>query len=164
MPYLRTCYNCKLASAPCERRDAVKAQIKGMGITSIKFKCDQREPLFAVGQRVSVTWPVSYGGGEYYECGLETWPATVVAERAPRFLICVDEVESDHGTPRAEYLKAGPYAKVPAGRLDPLDEQSREVCPTCHELGPDVPGCYAQPGYKPFGCIKTGESGWALPI
>ena len=160
MTYMRTCYNCKLATLPCERRDDVKAQIKGMGITSIKFKCDQREPLFAVGQRVSVTWPVSYGGGgEDYECGLETWPATVVSERAPRFLICVDDVESDCGTPMADYMKAGPFAKVPASRLEPLDEPPGEVCTMCHNIGPDFAGCYSSPGYKAFGCAKTGESG-----
>lgn len=157
MTYMRPCYNCKLASEPCERRYAVKAQIKGAGITSVKFKCDQREPLFAVGQRVSVTWPVTDGDGEYCECNLETWPATVVSERAPRFLICVDDVESDCGTPRADYLKAGPYAKVPRGRLEPLDEPGRNVCVTCGELGPNYVGCFSQCGYKALGCAKSGK-------
>jgi hypothetical protein len=161
--YLRTCKSCKFEKTDCDLRDDLRAQIKGMGITSIKFKCGKREPLFSVGQRVNVTWPVSYGGGEDYEVGPETWPATVVAERAPRFLICVDDVESDCGTPRAEYLKAGQYAKVPADRLAPLDEPAGEVCAVCHNIGPAFTGCYSQPGYHPFGCKRPGESGWPLP-
>lgn len=159
MATFRPCHNCVRERQPCGRREAVRAAIKGVGITSVKFRCDERQPIFAVGQRVSVSWIVS-DEGDFRYATEESWPATVVAERRPKFQIVVDDVDSDHETPARGYINnESLYAKVTAAKLKPLDEPARDVCRTCQALGPDYPGCYGYEGvtYRPAtGCPKAG--------
>lgn len=168
MTFYRPCFNCAFAKLPCARREAVAAGIKGLGLTSLKFRCSERRPAFAVGQRVEVGWMVSEPDGE---CGLETtrehWPATVVAERGNKFQILVDDVDSDYGTSARGYIKNETlYAKVSASKLRPLAEPPREVCGTCQGVAADgtVTGCFgwaAKEGwdghsaYTPEGCLKA---------
>lgn len=51
--YLRPCRNChKLHN--CKRKEDMHRSIKGLYITSVKFKCREFESFFEIGQRVSV--------------------------------------------------------------------------------------------------------------
>lgn len=164
MTALPTCKNCVLEKQPCERRETVRQSIKGLGITSAKLRCAERVPLFSPGQRVTVTWPVVIDEEWLREANLESWPATVVKEVRPRFLIKVDDVLSDYETPASEFLKnASLYAKVPAAKLAPLDEPVQTVCDACGRVGNDpvgVGGCcgYAgigASGFRPYGCAAV---------
>jgi hypothetical protein len=153
-----TCHNCALGKQACERREGVKAAIRGLGITSAKLRCPERRPLFATGQRVGVSWPVGDFDDGYI---LETWPATVIGESRSRFLIKVDDGLSDNGTPAKEYVKNPTlFARVPAARLVTRDEPAREVCPACQRVeggGIGENGCYgwSSPlgGYRPMRCM-----------
>lgn len=137
MTVYRTCHNCAVDRDECATRDIIKRSIAGLHITSVKFECENRNPLFRPGQRVSVTWPVNAAEGEYYEDYYEeTWPATVIKEVGARFLICVDDVESDYETPARSYIKSDSlYCKVSAGKLKPLEEPKRSVCGLCGVVG-----------------------------
>jgi len=113
------------------------AGIRGLGVTSIKFNCPDRKPKFAPGQRVSVSWPV-HDGGAYDEdpWNLETWPATVSGESGKKFVIRVDDVDSDFDTPARSYIKNDTlYCKVSAAKLVPLDEPAQNICKRCGEIG-----------------------------
>jgi hypothetical protein len=124
-----TCINCAADKATCERREQVRAAIKGAGITSLKFKCDKRQSMFHVGQRVAITWEVQTEAPYSLD---ETWPGTVVRENGTRFVVAVDDVPSDEGTPARDYIKNdGLFVKVAPHRLQALDEPDRSICGYC---------------------------------
>ena len=145
----RTCRNCAFAKTYCARRDEIRSIISGSGITSCKFKCDARRPIFHVGQRVGVTWLVIVPDWGWEE-GLsrEEWPATVVAETSRGFRIVVDDVPSDHDTPARDYIKNDSlYCNVSAGRLRALKEADRRVCIHCKSAENSdgtVTGCWGK--------------------
>ena len=148
--FYRTCKNCAFDHRTCDRRARLEAGVKGLGLTGVTFRCDQREPFFRVGQRVGVTWRLvlpEWGWG--YEEGLsaEEWPATVVAETKRGFRIAVDDVPSDNDTPARDYIKSDSlYCNVTAGRLRALDEPDRAVCEYCGSADNGdgtVTGCWA---------------------
>lgn len=153
-----TCKNCTLEKLPCARREAVKAGIAGLGITSVKILCSARTPVYVPGQRVTVTWPVPDGDDEYGAATLESWPATIIGEVRSRFLIKVDDVRSDNDTPASGFMKnKSLYAKVPALKLKPLDEPFQLVCRPCGRVGLGrlgTSGCQASgSSWVPQGCV-----------
>lgn len=160
-----TCRNCVLEKQFCQRRAHVKAAISGLGITSLKFRCPDRAPVFPTGCRVSVSWPVNGGDSEYPSYENETWSATVVGDSRGRILIKVDDADSDYETPAKSYVKNPTlFARVSADRLRLLDEPDRDVCPSCQRVdggGIGENGCYAYAaskpfhGYRPGGCIAS---------
>ncbi|MBY0394555.1 MAG: hypothetical protein K2Q27_14970 [Novosphingobium sp.] len=123
-----TCINCAADKQACERRNAVRAAIKGAHITSVKFRCTDRQSMFHPGQRVGITWTA--GNGDY-ELD-ETWPGTVIRESGTRFLIAIDDVPSDEGTPARSYIRNERlFVKVSPSRLQLLDEPDRRICKFC---------------------------------
>lgn len=126
MTYYSTCANCAADKELCVRRAEIRTAIRGTGITSAKFRCAGRQPLFHAGQRVSVTWP----NGEYDEN--ESWPATIITEVGTRFLISVDDTPGDLETPARDYVKNERlFAKVSPAKLLALDEPDRAICAFC---------------------------------
>jgi hypothetical protein len=149
MAYFRTCFNCATPRSECATAKRLSALIKGLGLTSVAFKCLNRTPKFRAGQRVSVSWMVHDGGGyDEMPWNLETWPATVSAEVSNKFIILVDDVDSDCGTPARSYVKsANLYCKVSASKLKALDEPDREFCRRCGDIEQGgYPNCYALNG------------------
>lgn len=144
---LLTCRNCAVDRTTCPRRAQVRAGIKGLGLTAIKFRCEQRRPLYHEGQRVSVTWLYYPPDCEWErEAFLETWPATVIGESNKGFLIVVDDVDSDGGLPARAYVKNDTlYCNVTSSKLKPLAEPDRAVCAYCRNAenaDGEVPGCF----------------------
>lgn len=134
MSKYRTCHNCAVNPAECPTRARLTSALAGMNVTSVKHRCPDRKQLFQSGERVSVSWVVPGGDGydEYADATEETWPATVIAEKGSKFIICVDDVDSDCDTPARDYLKnPSLYAKVTVNKLKPLDEPKRAVCELC---------------------------------
>lgn len=136
MASYRTCHNCAHDPNECATRDKIKRAIAGLSVTSVKFRCPDRAPLYLPGERVIVTWLVPLCKGPSYEDWQhEEWPATVIMENGAKFIICVDDVESDEGTPAREYVKSpNLYCKVSPGKLRALNEPRRAVC-ACGEMG-----------------------------
>lgn len=144
MANYRTCLNCAHDRDECATLDRIKRAIAGHGVTSIKFLCPDRAPLYRAGDRVGVSWVVpDEDGGWNRDATEETWPATVIEEVGSRFLIKVDDVPSDYETPAREFIKADRlYCKVSSSKLAKLDEPRRLVCP-CGEIeGSDMAGCH----------------------
>lgn len=145
--FYRTCKNCAYEPSLCQRRATIVAGIRGLGLTGVKFRCDQRKPVFHTGQRVGVTWHV-FPPDWHYEEGVsaEEWPATIVQETKRGFLIAVDDVLSDHDTPAREYIKNDSlYCNVTARRLRALDEPDRRSCEHCRSVenaDGTVTGCW----------------------
>lgn len=113
------------------------ASLRGLSITSIKFKCHERKPKFAPGQRVSVSWLV-HDGSPYDQApwDLHTWPATVSCESGNKFVVRVDDVLSDLDLPVREYVRSqNLYCKVSAYKLAHLNEPAQAICKRCGEIG-----------------------------
>ena len=146
MTAYRTCLHCVRARDLCERRADVARGVAGLGVTSVKFRCPERIPLFTPGQRVSVTWFIVDPDGRYGDGIHETWPATVIAQRGTKFQIVVDDVDGDEGTPARGWMKnESLHAKVTVGKLRPLSEPDRKLCPDCDgviQSDGTVPGCW----------------------
>lgn len=153
-----TCINCAADKQACERRIEIRAAIKGAHITSVKFRCGDRQSMFRTGQRVAVTWTV--GGDNEYELD-ETWPGTVLRESGTRFLISIDDVPSDEGTPARDYINNERlFVKVSPSRLRALDEPDRRICKFCQRAPADGDACqdrdrdvWSRNGGYPLGCL-----------
>lgn len=153
MTYFRTCFNCATPRKECETAKRISAGLRGLGITSAAFKCADRKPKFHPGQRVSVSWMVHDGGSYDEGCwDVHTWPATVSGESGNRFVIRVDDVDSDLDLPVREYVRSDTlYCKVSACKLAPLDEPDQTVCERCGEIGgAGFAGCNDLNGYNEF--------------
>lgn len=160
MTAYRTCHNCGIDRATCPRLSAIKTQVAGLNLTSVKFKCADRLPLYAPGDRVNVTWTVGTEG--YEEANDEMWPATVIGEKGSQFIICVDNVDSDEGTPAKSYVQNDSlYAKASAQRLTPMtggDDTPRTVCGLCGEIKEHgLDACYVTGTWKNPKCLKAIE-------
>ena len=163
MTVFRTCKNCALEKTTCARREAVKAGLVGLGVTSVKIACKERKPVFVPGQRVLSTWTVPTGDWE--SANEENWPATVIKEIGAKFQLKIDDTLSDGETLASEYFKnTSLYVKARVGKIAPLNEPSRMVCTTCGRVGNGQPGeggCYAHPpegfapGWTPYGCMAA---------
>src|SRR5574337_881347 len=63
-----TCVGCSLKKR-CEKLSAMKNGIKGMGISSLRHSCKERDPEFKPGDPILVTTMADgepYGGDDYY--------------------------------------------------------------------------------------------------
>jgi hypothetical protein len=136
------CKNCKLEKMPCPRRDGVKAAIKGFAVTTLKMRCDERQPIFSAGDRVSVVWR-RYE--EHDDCGnaqstLFRFTGTVSQERYPKFLVRYDDADGisehgEHAPARSHFRNESLYAATKPSDMVPLDEPRRNLCKDC-VLGP----------------------------
>lgn len=148
MTYYHKCKNCAVYPASCERRQNIKASIRGLGLTSVKFACPDRLPLFHAGQRVEFDW--SYWDDSardiYGECDEDvlTFSGTVVCENesARRFVVRVDQgavqssVEPEVSYYPKDVFKNGGFAvKVRPQNMRTLSEQSKDICPDCLGYG-----------------------------
>lgn len=153
MTSYRTCFNCAVDRKTCATRAALRKSLAGLGVLSVAFNCAERKPKFMPGDRVSVTWSV-IPEDWHYEDGVsrENWPATVSGESGGKFVIRVDDVDSDCGTPARSYVNnQNLYCKVSATKLEKLDEPAREVCKRCGEIGGEgFKGCMAIDGDGKF--------------
>lgn len=137
MTYFRPCFNCATPRKECATAKRITAGLRGLGVTSIKFNCPDRKPKFTPGQRVSVSWLI-HDGDTYDESlwDLHTWPATVSCESGSKFVVRVDDVDSDLDLPVREYVNSpNLYCKVSASKLAPLDEPPQPICKRCGEIG-----------------------------
>lgn len=139
MTSYQTCLGCGVDRNSCQIRASIRAGIKGLGLTSIKFNCGDRVSIFQPGERVFVKWNIPdyddcdcYGHASWQE---NIWPATVVQETVDRkFVIKVDDVLSDEDMPAKEWIKNhNLFCKVRRSKLSKLNEPQRPICENCLE-------------------------------
>tara|TARA_R100000687_G_scaffold31512_1_gene26143 strand:- start:241 stop:753 length:513 start_codon:yes stop_codon:yes gene_type:complete len=154
--HYRTCNGCILEGKKCERREALRDSIKGLGVTSIKFNCAARSPLYHTGQRVSFQWwalgePDHYGECDSYEL---RFLGTVISETANgnAYVVKVDageSLESDEDPLLAEdvFRNKDLIIKVKRRKMRPTGEPSVVACAVCAGIGPDSDRCFAGQEY-----------------
>lgn len=160
MTYYAPCFHCEADKATCQRRNAVKAAIAGLGITSLKFACPDRRALFAAGQRVVFNWSLWESDGYDPDPLPLSFTGTVLRERGPKFVVQVDAGQdaSGEGIEASEVFKKNDQllVKVKPADMRPLDEPSRRICTTCYWVeGAAEDRCYKMPdqNWIPNGCI-----------
>lgn len=135
MTYLQPCFNCAADKAACSRRAQVLQGLRGLGITSAKFACSERQSKFRPGQRIEFDWrywePIDdYGGSEEF---IVTFAGTIMREKPSnrRFSIRVDQEGEHYDFPPKDVLRNPEFTSVRPDDIRPLDEPGRSICPNC---------------------------------
>ena len=136
----QTCKGCANSSGDCAIRDAVKKQLKGLSVTSIKWRCKEKTPIYQVGDPVWVSLSTSESdewGSQYYAF----FPGIVVQNKFPKFVIYVQpssESECEMYTFEPNGNGTG-YVKQSHIHMKKRAGDTQTVCTTCGGL-PDVNG------------------------
>lgn len=132
MGYFATCLNCAADKSTCTRLAEIRKAIKGMSVTSVKFKCADRTPHFKRGQRVQFDWRYydDDGSGEGY---IATFYGTIMREKPgnKRFSIRVDPNHEDYDLKPADILKSPEFTSVRPADIQRIDEPDRLMCALC---------------------------------
>ena len=160
MTVYRPCYGCATDPHKCSVRAKMKAQVKGLHLTSINFSCQERIPIFSPGERVSVEWEFSSE-----ECGFHgedpedvKFAATIIKEkRYGRYTLRVDPGESITGAGiGSDNLNLKGFATASINRLKALGEPGMRVCGVCHAvvgISNMDEECFSSGYTKQTGCI-----------
>lgn len=131
----RTCTGCVHGSGFCQAREDVKTQVKGIGVTSLKWKCRYRRPAFQAGDAVFVeTIGCQPEGDEDVYIG--SYPATVIESKGSK-LICFIEPgveDDDNGIPFEPKSNGNGHVKVPMVRVKKRDAVREYVCSYCKRI------------------------------
>lgn len=140
MAKFRTCIACKLAATDCEARRAFAAATRDLRITSVKWRCASRVPVFAPGDPCFArTVPFQQGHPDDEEPPKLEFPAHVIAQvSVTRFIVFIDKgalpIDDGYGEEFAFEPKGHGYCKIPLSRLRPREGEKRAVCPKCQEI------------------------------
>lgn len=139
MTFYATCLNCAVDKATCGKRKAISSAIKGLGITSTKFRCADRVSRFRPGQRVEFDWRYyeADGSGQRYTT---TFDGTIMHEKAgnKRFAVKVDPDGEYYDLKPGDILKNPEFISVRPDDLRPLNEPDKPLCPLCAAFDGDV--------------------------
>ena len=146
MTFYQPCQGCAFKPTDCEKKTEIRSAIKGLGITSLKFNCTERKPIYNPGDRVSLMWRVfEYGDPDPYgeqEVGeaLAYFYATVMGEQSgTRYIVRVDDgpcYSIDEGWDPVEASKlftrsSKLVVKVKTSDIAHTDEPQKEICTSC---------------------------------
>jgi len=169
MAYYHPCKNCAVNIYACERRAQVREAIAGLHVTSVKFRCADRKPMFRSGQRVKFAWS-HWEQSDYDGSGCENklvFSGTVVAEKATKFIVRVDDVDGiavddnyESMNPRDVFNNKRLVVKVKPCDMVALDEPDRPMCESClaYDAEEARSSCHGFNGgawdvYHPPGCL-----------
>jgi hypothetical protein len=130
----RTCVGCELHRQPCDEREKVRAQIKGLGVTSIKWRCKNRVPIFNIGDPV---WVHTVGSDDAMaddgEAYFDDYPGVAIRAAGTKMLVFIEQ-----GAPGRDYGDEIPFnprgtgfCKIPLSRLKVRDGEREDICPDC---------------------------------
>lgn len=159
MTHYATCVNCAIDKATCQRRASLRGALKGSSVYSLKFKCAERTPMFAAGQRIEFDWSL-WEADEYDSSELPmVFHGTVIRERGTKFVIQVDAGKdaSGEGIEASEVFKKNDQLliKVRPANMRPIDEPPRKICETCYSVEGGEDRCYQNgTSWMPKGCIR----------
>lgn len=127
--YYRTCLGCQFAKTECDHRSFLRDKLAGMGITSIKFACALRKPLFEPGDPIFV-WLVNHSEGDGFETASEECSATVTGCAGTKVFAYV------HPNEDTDYILRNDtrYVKVSAQHVRKRDGERLSVCKYCNAI------------------------------
>ena len=129
----RTCVGCIQQGQPCETRDKLRDKLKGLGVTSIKWKCSARVARLKRGDAV---WAYTIdGSNEYADNGspfYDYFPAVVIKQTGSKMLVYIKPGVAGRDLDNTTFKtdKNG-FCKTPLSRLTQRDGDAEEVCRFC---------------------------------
>ena len=134
--FVKPCFNCPHRKG-CERKAEKLAAVRGLGLTSIAFKCDKRLSELQPGQRIEFTMMDGERGSALEPWSTYTFQAIVMRPYKHRILVWLvgcdhEDEEPDPHPQQYEYLLASgknPIAVSP-DRVRPVNGRV-PVCPDC---------------------------------
>jgi hypothetical protein len=136
----RTCTGCVFGTGYCHAREVVKAHVKGIGVTSLKWRCEYRRPVYQPGDAV---WANLFTG---WEDGGDSWgreeqafaefPGVVIRVKGSKAVVFIEPgASSECEQYDFEPLKNGNgYVKIPLIRTRKRDALREHVCDCCGQV------------------------------
>lgn len=115
---LRPCLHCPLKKT-CPRKQVIQAQVSGLKLTTISFRCDDRNAQFPLGCRVEY----EFNAWDYDEYYYEPLKGTVFKrDRSGKLVVWLDEPTPGKGSI---------IVKLWPDLVTKLDEPLVRLCPNC---------------------------------
>ena len=125
----RTCTGCILQGQPCEARATLREKLKGLGITSVKWRCTHRTPKYQIGDPVWASTIADTTDADIRD----DFPGLVIENAGNMHLILIEP--GVRGQDDAEFIPSGNgsgFCKIPLSRLRPRNDADREkICSSC---------------------------------
>jgi hypothetical protein len=133
----RTCTGCVFGEAFCNVRENVKAQVKGLGVTSLKWTCKWKRLAFRPGDAVLVETLAfdPEGDEEFY---VRTYPGIAIQNKGSKLICFIEPGASEHGDenlyPFEPKGSGEGFVKVPLKRVSKRDGVRETVCHYCRKI------------------------------
>lgn len=136
MTYFHTCVGCASDKNTCGAFAAFKEKIKGLGITSVKWRCLNRVGRFHIGQPVWALTTVIYRGGyDLDEVCRDEWPGHIIKLLGSSALVYikpgVQAKDHDEEAPFEPKSGGNGFCRIPLSRLVARDGDDEEICKSC---------------------------------
>lgn len=154
MAYLHACVGCSRQGAPCPTREALNAQIRGLGISSLRHRCAARVPRYTAGQAVVIH---TYDGEHDYngEYTMQWWPVWFIEQKATRAICFIRPGTDVDGYEFSPQHSRG-YVKVPLFRVKAASHEPVELarCEGCGDYTAFLGDACGEPQYTGPLCVK----------
>ena len=126
-----TCKGCLFEKTDCAERRRIGVKIKGLGITTMKWKCEWRKPAFSIGQPVSVTLieRTGYPEGDY----LYDFDAFVIGMKGRRVQAYVPKNCQHIESPGDFEFKSGGFVGLSMDHVRSREGMYEPVCEECRK-------------------------------
>lgn len=124
-----TCKGCLFGDGQCAERRKMTEKIKGLGITTMKWRCKWRRPAFTIGQAVSVS--LIDNENDEFEPYSEYFDAFVVGMKGRRVLAYIPEY-ARKGKDVVLRNENG-FVGLSMDHVKPRDAASEPICKECQK-------------------------------
>lgn len=131
----RTCFGCVHGSGSCQERDRVKAQVAGLGVTSLKWKCKWKRLAFNPGDAVFVE-TIGYEPEHDEDVYIGRYPAVMIESKGSKLICFIEPGVVDDGGDRPFEPKnhGNGHVKVPLSRVSHRESIREHVCDFCKRI------------------------------
>lgn len=153
----RTCSGCLHEKHPCDARDALRRQLKGLSVTSVKWKCKDRTDRFNVGDAVWAT-TIESTNPDHGEACFDEFPGWVIRNCGSKLLVYIEPGSIGLSEETKFEARSAGFCMIPIFRIKPRDGTPEKICPSC-EL-PESKGhlsgyiCTVNAAFM-TGCVKS---------
>lgn len=126
-----TCRGCISDKTKCEHRDAMRDRLKGLSVTSLKWKCAARAPRFVPGDPV---WADTWNGetaDNHGQWSMDYFPAVVIRMLGSKALVYIKTGVESRDLEYTFQPQNNGFCKITLLRLSPRDAQRDPPCEHC---------------------------------
>ena len=136
----QTCIGCVHGTGFCQAREDIKARVKGIGVTSLKWKCRHRKPTYLPGEavwvKIFIGWEDRGDSWGREEQAFAEFPGTVIRLKGSKAIIFIEpgvasRCEEYNFEPQAN---GNGHVKIPIIRTRKRDAVREYVCDGCERI------------------------------